>query len=115
MTTFDKEIEGAMAEVIPFDSPARHSDMTPDRERHLAALQTSMRELLDRKYRKGQVANGGNLWEKPGLLRHALDEVIDQGSYLLSMEGQLSALALGLRSGAITSEQAADALERLLQ
>jgi hypothetical protein len=113
------EIEDAMAELIPFDSPARHlprsPDMTPDRERHLAAVLKSATSLIDRKFRRGQVEHGGNIWEKPGMLHHAMDEAADLFPYLVTLEGQMSALALGLRSGAITAEEAADALERLIR
>jgi hypothetical protein len=113
------EIEDAMAELIPFDSPARHlprsSDMTPDRERHLESVLKSATSLIDQKFRRGQVEHGGNLWEKPGMLRHAIEENADQCVYLFTLEGQMSALAVGLRSGAISPLDAADALERLLR
>jgi hypothetical protein len=109
------DLEDAMAELIPLDSPARHLDMTPDREKHLAAVKTSAISLLDLKFRRGQAEHGGNLWEKPGMLQNALDENADQAVYLFTLEGQMSALALALRNGAISPEAAADALDRMLR
>lgn len=113
------ETDDAMAELIPLDSPARRlpqsDDMTPDRERHLAAVLDSAHSLIDKKFRAGQVQHGGNIWQKPGMLQHAIEEVADQTVYLFTLEGQMSALALALRSGTITPEDAAGALERMLR
>jgi hypothetical protein len=113
------ETDDAMAELIPLDSPARHlprsDDMTADRERHLAAVLDSAHALIDQKFRAGQVQHGGNIWEKPGMLQHAIEEVADQTVYLFTLEGQMSALALALRSGTITAQDAAGALERMLR
>lgn len=114
-----ENLEDAMAELIPLDSPARHlprsDDMTPDRERHLAAILESASALMENKFRAGQVEHGGNIWEKPGMLRHALEEAADLFPYLLTFEGQGSALVLAMRSGTITLQDAATALERMLR
>lgn len=114
-----ENLEDAMSEVVPLDSPARHlprsAGMTPDRERHLSAVLDSAHALIDQKFRAGQEAHGGNLWEKPGMLRNALEENADQVVYLFTLEGQMSALALALRSGTITAQDAAAALERMLR
>jgi hypothetical protein len=114
-----ENLEDAMAELIPLDSPARHlprsDDMTPDRERHLAAILESATGLIDKKYRAGQAEHGGSLWEKPGMLQHAMCEMADMFPYLVTLEGQGSALVLAMRSGTITLQDAATALERMLR
>ena len=115
----DDNQEGAMVELIPMDSPARsmplsHS-MNVERERHLERILDASEGLISDKFRRGQAEHGGNIWEKPGMLQHALDESADQVVYLYTLEGQMSALAHALRTGAITAKDAADALERMLR
>lgn len=55
---------------------------------HAAHLQ----RILDRfnkdtaaKYEAGQQEHGGNIWEKPGMLEHAIEETIDLVVYLYTL------------------------------
>ena len=63
--------------------------MSPEQESHLARIKQKTLQLLDRKYRKGQAEHGGNLWEI-NLLDAAIDEAIDQVTYLLALKEQKS-------------------------
>ena len=115
----DDNQEGSMAELIPLNSPARsmplsHS-MNVERERHLERILDASEGLINEKFRRGQSEHGGNIWEKPGMLQHAMEENADQVVYLYTLEGQMSALAFALRTGAVTPVEAADALERMLR
>jgi hypothetical protein len=49
------------------------------------------------------------------MLKHAMCEVADMFPYLVTLEGQGSALVLAMRSGTITLQDAATALERMLR
>ena len=84
--------------------------------KQLAHMENGVTEFV-RDYRakqaRGQSEHGGNLWEKPSMLRHAKDEVLDQWAYLTTLDKQLRELALGLRSGAITPQAAADQIDRM--
>ncbi len=115
----DDNQEGSMAELIPMDSPARHlpasHTMTVERERHLERVLDASESLIDQKYRRGQAEHGANLWEKPGMLAHALEEAADQQCYLITLDEQISGLAIALRRGTVTPEEAAAALERMLR
>lgn len=65
--------------------------MIGDHENHLTTLISRIAEEVDRKYRQGQAEHGGRLWEKPGMLRHAIDEAVDQLVYLLTLSDQIEA------------------------
>lgn len=65
--------------------------MTPAHEAHLAQLKAEISADLDAKYRAGQQEHGGNIWEKPGMLEHAIEEVLDLAVYLYTLKGQLAA------------------------
>ncbi len=61
----------------------------PNRSALDAEQQQHLTRILDRftrdavaKYEAGQHEHGGNLWEKPGMLEHALQEAIDLVIYL---------------------------------
>jgi hypothetical protein len=58
-------------------------------EAHLGKLKADFIADLDAKYRAGQVEHGGNLWDKPGMLAHAIEEAIDQVVYLYTLRDQL--------------------------
>ncbi len=112
------EIEDAMAELVPLDSPARHSDhhaMTPPREAHLSHVLRLQAHRTEARYRAGQAQHGGTLFTKPGMLKEALAESADLAVYLITLEEQMEDLAAGLRAGGITPQDAADALERMLR
>lgn len=60
-------------------------------EQHEAHLQRIIRAFnLDAqtKYRTGQLEHGGNLWLKPHMLDHAIEEVIDLVIYLYTLKEQ---------------------------
>lgn len=62
--------------------------MTADQEAHLARLKATITADLDAKYRAGQAEHGGNLWEKPGMLEAAIEEALDQLTYLYTLRDQ---------------------------
>ncbi len=116
----DDEQEGAMGECVPLDSPARHladvdHAMTPARVYHLERIVAKHSAAIRMKYVEGQVANGGDLFAKPGMIAHALAENIDQTCYLRSAEEQIEGVARGLRDGSLSVDAAAGALERMLR
>ena len=119
MSRDDEPIEGAMAELIPLDSPARSTPlshvMTVERDRHLERIVDEAEALIVDKYRRGQAEHGFNLWEKPGMLEQAMQETADQFAYQVTLGEQMSGLALALRRGTITNEEAAAALERMIR
>jgi hypothetical protein len=63
--------------------------VTPDHESHLRRLKEQFTLDLDAKYRAGQQEHGGNIWEKRGMLAHAIEEAIDQVVYLYTLREQL--------------------------
>lgn len=62
--------------------------MGPDHEAHLTRLKTRLLADLDAKYRAGQAHHGGRVWEKPGMLEAAYEEVLDLAVYLLVLMEQ---------------------------
>lgn len=65
--------------------------MEPDHEAHLARVKAAFVADLDTKYRAGQDEHGGRLWEKPGMLAHAIAEIIDLVVYLYTEREQRGA------------------------
>ena len=65
--------------------------MDPECEAHLATIRHEFCEALDAKYRAGQEEHGGHMWEKSGMLDHAIEEAIDQVVYLFTLRAQLRA------------------------
>jgi len=63
--------------------------MTPEHEAHLEHLKAEFCKDLDAKYRAGQIEHGGNIWEKPGMLEHAIEEVLDMAVYLYTLRDQI--------------------------
>lgn len=63
--------------------------MTEEHEAHLADIKAEFTADLDAKYRAGQEEHGGNIWEKRGMLTHAIEEAIDQVVYLYTLRRQL--------------------------
>jgi hypothetical protein len=61
----------------------------PENEAHLARLKSEFSLDLDAKYRAGQIEHGGNMWEKQGMLAHAIEEAIDMVVYLYTLRDQL--------------------------
>lgn len=67
--------------------------MTP--QEHKDQLINNFSTEYVNKYNKGQEEHGGNLWEKPSMIRNAKDEVLDQWSYISVIESQIKeAIAL---------------------
>ena len=62
--------------------------MGPEHEAHLARLTRRFTADLDAKYRAGQQHHGGRVWEKPGMLESAYEEVLDLAVYLLVLMEQ---------------------------
>jgi hypothetical protein len=65
--------------------------VTPEQEDYLAHLKKEIMSDLDAKFRAGQIEHGGNIWEKPGMLEHAIEEVLDMAVYLYVLRDQLMA------------------------
>ncbi len=66
--------------------------MTPDREEHLKEMQDEFIRMSRIKYENGQREHGGKMWEKPGMLAYAKEEVIDLWHYLMTQERQIKEL-----------------------
>lgn len=75
MTTLVRTLSGAGA----IHDPETHID-------HILAEFTAEARA---KYEAGQSEHGGNLWEKRGMLTHAIEEAIDQVIYLYTLRQQL--------------------------
>jgi hypothetical protein len=58
-------------------------------EDHLARIIANVSKDLDAKYRLGQEEHGGYIWEKPGMLEHAIEEALDLVVYLYVLRDQL--------------------------
>ena len=63
------------------------NEMTEAHEKHLEQIKLVSCDLLDRKYRAGQKAHGGSLWNMPAArqVENAIEEATDQLTYLLSL------------------------------
>lgn len=59
-------------------------DMTAAHEAHLARIKARLTADIDAKYRAGQEHHGGEIWNKPGMLEHAYEEVLDLAVYILT-------------------------------
>jgi hypothetical protein len=66
--------------------------MEPEQERHLQHIKDEFNELVDAKYRKGAQEHGGNLWEAPNIIGMAIEEALDQVTYLLTLKVQINNL-----------------------
>lgn len=62
--------------------------MDADHEAHLARILSNFNTDARAKYEHGQHEHGGNLWEKPGMLEHAIEEAIDLVVYLYTLKEQ---------------------------
>jgi len=63
--------------------------MTDAQEAHLERIITMVADDLQTKYRAGQQEHGGDIWLKPGMLDHAIEEVLDLIVYLYTLRDQL--------------------------
>lgn len=71
--------------------------MTIDQKNHLARIKYEFCKDLDVKYELGQKTHGGNLYEKPGMLDNAIEEVLDLAVYLYTLKEQLDKTKLTLK------------------
>lgn len=62
--------------------------MDAEHEAHAERILTKFNADLRAKYEAGQIEHGGNLWEKPGMLEHAIEEAIDMVVYLYTLKEQ---------------------------
>lgn len=65
--------------------------MTEEQEKHLNSVIVYMAEATDEKYQKGAFEHGGLLSDMPilDLLDNAIDEAIDQCTYLITLKQKL--------------------------
>lgn len=89
--------------------------MTKEQRAHLGRVVDEHVERIGRKYTNGQKEHGGNCWEKPGMLAHAMDEAADLPVYLYTLAEQMRDLIYRLRSGHVGVEAAADEIERWMR
>jgi hypothetical protein len=59
--------------------------MTPEQEKHLAAIKDDMAARIDAKYRKGQQEHGGNLWER-NPVKDLDGEIVDATVYFFEIK-----------------------------
>ncbi|MDD5366960.1 MAG: hypothetical protein PHR30_16610 [Gallionellaceae bacterium] len=62
-------------------------------EEHVTQVVAETSAEMRAKYTAGQVQHGGRLWQKRGLLAHAIEEADDQAVYLRTLRHQIPALA----------------------
>jgi hypothetical protein len=70
--------------------------MTPQADAHCEGIISQFSAEFRAKYRKGQAEHGGDMLEKPGMLEHAIEEVIDLAAYLYTQRMQDSRRPKGL-------------------
>lgn len=62
--------------------------MDEQHEAHLRRILDDFNADTRAKYEAGQREHGGNLWEKGGMIEHALEEAIDLVVYLYTLREQ---------------------------
>ena len=62
--------------------------MDAEHQAHLSRIINQFTRDVSEKYDAGQREHGGNLWEKPGMIEHALEEAIDMVVYLYTLKEQ---------------------------
>jgi len=60
--------------------------MNPEKEAHLKEMQDAFLSLSRKKYEKGQIEHGGNMWEKSGMLENLEEELVDAWHYLQTLK-----------------------------
>lgn len=58
--------------------------MWPDHDAHLRRITDRLAADVRAKYRAGQEHHGGRLWEQPGMLDLAYEEILDLAVYVLT-------------------------------
>ena len=64
--------------------------MTPDR--HCEHILDRFNEEFRKKYRRGQLEHGGELWSRPELIDWAIEEAIDMVAFLYTLRDQLEVM-----------------------
>jgi len=62
-------------------------------EEHATYVGEVVSAEMRQKYLAGQREHGGQIWQKPRMVEHAIEEMLDLGVYLVVMRDQLQALA----------------------
>ncbi|HUR19845.1 MAG TPA: hypothetical protein VMZ90_03500 [Vicinamibacterales bacterium] len=62
--------------------------MDAEHQAHATRILSKFNADLLAKYEAGQAEHGGNLWEKRGMLEHAIEEAIDMVVYLYTLKEQ---------------------------
>jgi hypothetical protein len=88
--------------------------VTKGQRAHVGRVLDAHTEIIRSKYRAGQKEHGGNCWEKPGMLAHAMDEAADLPVYLHTLWEQIQKIAIDLENGE-RPEYAAKRLYQLMQ
>jgi len=97
------------------ESPAIHSPMSEEHEKHLAMILADLGRDVSKKYRKGQEEHGGALWRRP-VWKDAWDEILDLSVYMHTMRLQLGVIAdLALQGASDESLCAAQSRENCRQ
>ena len=74
---------------------------------HITHIQSEFTTLVEKKYVRGIEEHGGHLWEKP-MEREALDEAIDQVTYLITLRDQIDEVCK-LATNALNADDDKDA------
>ena len=62
--------------------------MEPEHQAHVERILNAVNAELRTKYARGQEEHGGRMWEKSGMLEHAIEEAIDLVVYLYTLREQ---------------------------
>lgn len=63
---------------------------------HMLRVSADFVIAYQKKYPKGQKQHGGNLWQKPGMLKNMEEEILDQWSYYHVMKEQLVSILVDI-------------------
>jgi len=62
--------------------------ITTEHFQHLDEIKRAFVEQVEQKYLAGVRQHGGKLWEKPGLIEKAMEECVDQYTFLYTLKMQ---------------------------
>jgi hypothetical protein len=82
------EPRNLMTKTYAASDPRTKDGMDAAHEAHLTRILSEFNADARAKYEAGQEEHGGNLWEKPGMIEHALAEAIDLVVYLYTLRDQ---------------------------
>ena len=88
------------------ESPAIHSPMSEEHEKHLKSVLNDLIKDVGLKYRRGQAEHGGEVWRRP-VWKDAWDEILDLNVYMHVLRLQLSVIAELALEGAADESLAA--------